>query len=1719
MKTIQRDPRRICTFCEFGRRAILFTGALAWIASATAATVWQIGVDDDPFVAGYNPVAEFSEPNYVNDAAPGRVTRLPGDPLYQAGNNPVSDDDFYLAGTYPPGFNRLPTALVVPNQEPNVAFKRAVIDGDNTNRIHFFLNSLQAGATSRLRLDCELAWSGGWLHAPINELVEGLSPHDLVVRFRNAAGATTILWSNRVDRDQRLTVDFTAARVQASAGPNTVELVRVGPTASNTSFWVQFDYVRLDADPRALEDGDGDSLPRWWEVDHGLSDADRLDALSDRDRDGLSAGQEYNGGNNSSDPNRFDTDGDGLSDAAELAAGTNPTAADSDGDSVADAAEVVGPPISNPRLADSDGDGFPDSLERRLGTDPRDAASRPTPLRGLIGIHFVAEVDPSSAVGPNRAAGVIPQTFWNETLALRWGRSAGSKAEVRSPLSGQLVRGDGTAVPGLTLNWTAEGTDASGNGGAPDRQLMSSYLRAYGTNPVSLNIAGVPFTNWDLHVVVGGSYDGQKGRIHLGANPSSDRFFRTTTTAPQERWVLTRAGQTNFPAANLVQYTNLTSTSITLTVTNDDGWSLGICAVQIVDRTGDFDSSGIPDWWELQHALQPGTPALAAADSDGDGISNLQEFIRGSNPRLADTDGDGLNDGNETSANALTADSDGDGLSDWAEVNRPIPTDPNRADTDGDGVSDKEEARLGTDPTYDPAVSPTFTGYIPLFRRSPSRWEWNLENVQLVWDHSAGALAPNIWNEDQLLTFAVRDPAAPEWRTFGMELRHYNGALTHLIHSDPGGGFSAPGQPGVAIWDTDYSAAPVDLKSRLGFSGYGPADISDRLQFRLFAQRAGSSSSWTVTFEIRNQTSNTVVVSRSFPNCTARNALDSGTTRWTDYSGVTNQPSMVAHQGVQLFISPTDLANRPAFTAAKDSDKDGMPDVWEDARSFNRLSAADAVADPDQDGLNNRDEFLAGTEPRLADTDGDGISDLVERNAGSDPLSRSSRPEFAGQSWPSGEDLDGNGLPDAWEVAFRTFGLFSDGDADGDGATNAQEGRAGTNPWDAQSRMTVSIDRKPKSDDVTVSWPHQPAKTQRLLASPYLTNWTAYNVGTSVSSGIARVTFTNHIDDRKAEYFVVSTDDRDADGDGLSDWAEGVLGSDPLRAASARAPMPIVNAAGAVTGTVPGDYAAFVEKMRGGPGGAGSGKATRLQAARLLQQATFGPTSRELDRVQALGLAAWIDDQISNQPPTLHRPYIERILSDFSGPRTDLTYSFNEQDQYVYGNNCTTPFARAAIGGPDQLRQRVAFALSQILVASRRDPNLEQKPLAMSDFYDIFVRHAFGSYRDVLREVSFHPVMGRYLSHVGNQKARPEINQYPDENFAREVMQLFSIGLWELNLDGTRRLDAFGQPIPTYGNAAITEFARVFTGLWFGGQRWGEGGWTDDDNAVPMRMFAEKHDFGAKALLRGYFIPARAPSAENAVHDVDDALRHLFEHPNTGPFIGRQLIQFLVTSNPSSNYVARVATVFAADASGRRGNLGAVVRAILSDEEARDARWFAGAREFGRLKEPVQRAMAIARAGRLDRYTNLLWWTWGEFNAAALQEPGMSPSVFNFFRPGYQPPGLLTQFGLVGPAFQIVDSYSSISFPNKLWELTEAGLRLWEQYHFPPDYVDLLNYAGDPGALADEVNLLFCSGSMSAATRDHLVNAVHQLADYDRLMRVRLAVYLAATCPEGAVQR
>src|SRR4051794_34734146 len=239
-------------------RRILLSGLILHFWGMTAAAqpqvVWQIGIDDDPFQVGaiaYDPMRELGGANALNDPPPGKVTRWPGDPLYNATNNPATDDDFYEAGTYPVGFNGLTSVLVVPRAEPDSAFKGSLTNNDLTNRIHFVLNALQAGPLSRLRLSFELDWGRIWTYAPVSILSEGFGVHDMVVRFKSGATNTTLL-TRRVDRDSRIILDFNAKDVKALAGPNTIEIVRTGPFALNTDQWIEFDYVKFEANTNAL---------------------------------------------------------------------------------------------------------------------------------------------------------------------------------------------------------------------------------------------------------------------------------------------------------------------------------------------------------------------------------------------------------------------------------------------------------------------------------------------------------------------------------------------------------------------------------------------------------------------------------------------------------------------------------------------------------------------------------------------------------------------------------------------------------------------------------------------------------------------------------------------------------------------------------------------------------------------------------------------------------------------------------------------------------------------------------------------------------------------------------------------------------------------------------------------------------------------------------------------------------------------------------------------------------------------------------------------------------------------------------------------------------------------------------------------------------------------------------------------------------------------------
>lgn len=1689
-------------------------------AQAEFTTLWTLGVWDA------DPVDEYGEANGPSSAPGSAVAR---------------DDDFYFAGTYPAPIG------VVAATEPTANFENSLNDWNTTYRLHFNLTTQQATTTARIRLHFHQCWGGRW-DVALNDYAEGYGTHVFEVRWNGA-----LLKTQSFDQRGTMVVEANAGDFMAVAGENVLEIKRVPSPVSSDESWVSPDALTLEIDPLALVDADTDDLPRWWELDHAFNDNLASDAALDVDQDGLSASQEFV---LQTDPRNADTDGDGLKDGVETKTGlwvsltntgTDPLNPDSDGDTLTDGDEATVTPRPNPNLADTDTDGAGDAWEQRTGFDPTSASSIPPAFAAAIGVKFVADLNHQNTLKPQAVTGLVPQRNWNCTWPLTgWRNAQGSTLDIETPQANAIVNSAGVPTP-VTLSWslrptpeTNGGAWASGNGLGSIGKLLDGYLSVQSDTPASVSLGAVPYATYDVIVYVGSEYDGQRGTLRLNDDANSDRFFLTASTRPQQAFLEPLQSDTNRPwRGNAVRFRQISGATLNVKLFSTDGDAVGIHAIQIVDMSLDTDGDLLPDAWELTHRLRPDEND-AALDTDADGLANSAEYSRQTNPRVADTDGDGLRDAvetdtgiwgsvNDTGTDPLVADTDGDGLTDGSELAiKPLPTNPLLADTDADGRSDYDEVSRSTDPL----VADAAAARVPVIQASPNSFDWVIENVQIVWDHSRGHLDEGSWRSADLFSLAITNSASPNNDAFYLSLFRRQGNMTWYLHSNTSGGFSSPDNDEDSIWASDWwNNPPIDQMAALGFSGHGRVDISDRLRFRLQGSSLGSQTDWNLTFTITNQDANAgagaEVVSQVFTGCKADATIHDGSALWRDRSDppVSNRLDVWAHDGVQLFFQNTPLENSPAYSAHRDTDEDGMPDAWETLHGFNQASAADALLDADGDDLNNLREFLAGTDPHDVDSDDDLARDGAEVDAGSDPLFAMSLPPLH-HGLPmgiSGDDFNGNSMSDAWEMWVGRFDLNSLMDADADGMTNGEEAEAGTDPFDANSRLWAEVIRS--GSDVTVCWPLLRYKHHRVWQSLNLTTWVAAAGNPVLVGEEYRQTFTGVLGAAPTFYKAIVLD-QDTDMDGVSDWAEvNVLGSNASQADSTRVALPVdADQDGVTESSLSGDYATLIELFQGAsatgqfPGGSGSANVSRAQASRFLMQAAFGPTLEDIQRVQQLGYEAWISEQIA-KPKTLQSTYIQGLYADIFSQRAQRDFSRGGEDDapFLFGNNMMTAFARAAIQGEDQLRQRVAFALSQILVTSRRDANLENRCLGMADYYDIFVRHAFGNYHDVLMDVTMHPIMGRYLSHVGNQKADTTINRYPDENYAREVMQLFTVGLWELNPDGTRQMNA-GQPIPTYGNAEITQLARVLTGFWYGGQNWGAGGWTEQDYATPMSVHADRHDFGQKTLLSGYVIPARAATQVNAMSDIHDAIQHLFDHPNTGVFVGRQLIQFLVTDNPSPAYMQRVSAVFANNGAGVRGDLAAVVRAILLDVEARDPR-FTEAADHGRLKEPVIRAMALGRAFGMKQVPNLLWWDWNEFFGDSRQEPTYSPSVFNFYRPDYRAPGLLTQEDKAGPVFQITDSYSSIAFPNRLWYMIENGFSLWDAYRFPLDLAREKALAATPEKLVDHLNLMFCAGRMRPSTRSLILDALQQIPASQTTARARIAAYLAIVAPEGAVMK
>ena len=448
--------------------------------------------------------------------------------------------------------------------------------------------------------------------------------------------------------------------------------------------------------------------------------------------------------------------------------------------------------------------------------------------------------------------------------------------------------------------------------------------------------------------------------------------------------------------------------------------------------------------------------------------------------------------------------------------------------------------------------------------------------------------------------------------------------------------------------------------------------------------------------------------------------------------------------------------------------------------------------------------------------------------------------------------------------------------------------------------------------------------------------------------------------------------------------------------------------------------------------------------------------------------------------------------------------------------------------GDDALRQRVAFALSEIFVVSLNSNIAFSYPRGPANYLDTLGANAFGNYRTLLEAVTYSPMMGLYLTHLRNQKENNATGSVPDENYAREVMQLMSVGLYELNLDGTQKLNPVGKPIETYSNADVSGMAKVMTGLSWAGPdtstsrfNGGSASTEPDREIKPMQAYEQFHSVSQKQFL-GVTIPAQAVATTN--NDVRIALDTLFNHPNVGPFFGKQLIQRLVSSNPSSGYVSRVAAAFNNNGQGVRGDMKAVIRAVLLDVEARSP----ATGTSGKLREPAVRLVQWMRtfnARSADgRFLN---GTTTDPATQLAQTPMYSPSVFNFFRPGYIPPNSRVGIvGLVSPEAQITNETSIPGYLNYLRGVVTSGVgtSTGGVRDIQADYSAELTIAANPDALIDRVSLLLTGGNLSAASRATIraaiasVNIGTTTAATDTRNRVNLAVFLVMASPEYIFQ-
>jgi uncharacterized protein (DUF1800 family) len=500
-------------------------------------------------------------------------------------------------------------------------------------------------------------------------------------------------------------------------------------------------------------------------------------------------------------------------------------------------------------------------------------------------------------------------------------------------------------------------------------------------------------------------------------------------------------------------------------------------------------------------------------------------------------------------------------------------------------------------------------------------------------------------------------------------------------------------------------------------------------------------------------------------------------------------------------------------------------------------------------------------------------------------------------------------------------------------------------------------------------------------------------------------------------------------------------------------------------------------------------------AARFLGQTTMGATAEAIARVRALGFEGWLNEQ-------------------FAMPRSQTLWDWLVANGYNVATNINNQqgFDAAVwsqlITAPDQLRQRVGMAVLDFLVVGISGVANNYPQFSTAAYIDVLLDNAFGNYRTLLDQITTNAAMGAYLTFVGNRKANARTGAQPDENYARELLQLFSIGLYELNMDGSLRMSG-GAPIETYTPDDISGLARVWTGWTLDSTE----NTTPDRYRRPMIIAPTQHETGPKSFL-GKTIPIDTSGIDSKTMALDT----IFAHPNVAPFVAKQLIQRLVTSNPTPAYVGRVAAVFADNGAGVRGDMKAVIRAILLDSEARDDSGAAASTTFGKVRDPVQRLTGWARAYGATSPSNA--WAIGDMSSATrlAQSPGRSGSVFGFFRPGYTPPNtVIADAGLVAPELQLANETTVIGYVNTMQTLIAAGIG-----DVRANYTELLAKAASSQALVDDINLMLAAGQLRAETLAQIraaVDSIGSVASADLLSRVHTALLLVMASPDYLVQK